>query len=147
MDPCVDYTIRSFEYNRKIVEDNLRDLQQYIKSIPRSRPLWQQLSGVAWLRRWYETRILVHNYKELRRRRQIYRQVEQRLSSGDLSLAIKALSEFCPESESSRDIIRRIYRDHSLSPLLAVSCSPSILRENMLGLRDKLIVIQKESPA
>jgi len=137
----IEYTIRSFEANRKVALENLAELRKGI-------------SELRWLRRerniryfllypyWAMTaRKMVSLAKETRGKISIYTRVVNGLREGNLTLAIEVLSGFCPRPETTGEAIQRIMRNPGT--IENVLRSPNILRKNMLKLRDELIALQQ----
>ena len=148
----VDFALRSFKKNLGIVEEDLREIRKYIRdmqdNMKHGEPVfWARL--IPGLLSWawhHDAKICIGDSKKLRQKIRFYKRIISGLESGDLSVAIQALTELCPEPESMNDTIRRIRRDKYLSPFQAASRSPDVLRENTLSLRADLIKIQSGIP-
>lgn len=142
----VEFARQSFAANRRVAEEKLAEAREYIQHLRGFRhdraAVGSVMRFIMFVPYLWEKRKMVLLLQEIRWRIRFYRRVEADLKRGDLGSAIEALSLFAPREETTTEIVRRV--QSSPVTVWAIQQSPTILRENMLRLRDDLIKVQQE---
>lgn len=145
----VDFACQSFAANRRVVERDLAELREFGSHLRGFRRVKMSTGTVVRILLYpfylWEKGRVVPLLQEARFKIRFYRKIEADLEQGDLNSAIEALSLFAPREGTTVEIIKRVRT--TPATISAIRRSSSIMRQNMLRLRDSLIEIQKEKAA